>query len=986
MKSIFRRSLAFLLCMLVASSSSVFAIESESEYSADLSITEDVFPDPIFRQWLMDPSNLNGAGADGVFTQAELADILSINVSNLGISSLEGIEVFYALEQLSCNDNQLTELDVRQNRSLRYLYCESNRISSLDVFGLDQLIALFCEHNHMTSIKLAGCTALEIIYCRSNDLTSVDFSTNTNLKFIETFDNRLTEIDLSMLKKLEFVHLDHNRFTHLDLSHNPNLTGDGSGFVAKNNYLETLTLPNRPGQYVDWDVYLEQNPQTGHDRVEWYYDFQYTDPVEELTPADGRTLYAKWLPNDYTIHFDAAGGFGSMGSLAAVWDVPITLSPQTFRRTGYTFRHWESSINGKTYPDEAQVTNLSGKTQGSQVTLYARWTPITYTVAFNAGNGSGSMGPKTYTYDQEKALPPCTLTAPAGLEFVGWARKAGGPVVFRDQDPIQNLSSTQDEVVTLYAVWGTPVLNKYLDKLDAIYGRYDSSDYTAQDWVTLEGLYHQAMEDLVAAANEEAMSRICADAEQSMAGVFTQSQRAQTVLTLWQQSNQEVLDLVDRGAVQESNAQSLFTSARDAGDSLSADFVAQHTDLTNPADQTLLAQLARDAAQSQLSGLDRLAAAAEWAAALDGLSLRPMSEVTSQAVSAYQTAVAEANDHITQLHEDLTRSLQDRAALALCKQQSTDALRTVYQGYDLTQYSESAQAQLESIWHQATLSMEAAASESSVITLLDTALKDLQSVPVQTQPGGGSGGDSGESGGGDTGSGGSGGDSGESGGGSSGSGGSSGGSGGGSSGGGSGGSTEKPVTPPDTPEQQPAWENPYSDVPSDAWYYASVEYVSSNGIMNGYADGTFGPERKLSRAHLAQLLYNLENRPDTAHVRYTDIEAGAWYETAISWATEAGILTGYDDGSVRPNASITRQQLAAMLYRYAQYKGRDVTQQTDLSGYRDAAQIAPYALEVMQWANAAGILNGSGDALLPGSTATRAQTAAMLTRFCTGNS
>ena len=99
-----------------------------------------------------------------------------------------------------------------------------------------------------------------------------------------------------------------------------------------------------------------------------------------------------------------------------------------------------------------------------------------------------------------------------------------------------------------------------------------------------------------------------------------------------------------------------------------------------------------------------------------------------------------------------------------------------------------------------------------------------------------------------------------------------------------------------------------------------------------------------------------------------------------------GILTGYDDGSVRPNASITRQQLAAMLYRYAQYKGHDVTQQADLSGYRDAAQIAPYALDAMQWANAAGILNGSEDALLPGNTATRAQTAAMLTRFCTGES
>ena len=193
--------------------------------------------------------------------------------------------------------------------------------------------------------------------------------------------------------------------------------------------------------------------------------------------------------------------------------------------------------------------------------------------------GSGSMEPTTYTYDQEKALPSCTLTAPAGLEFVSWARKASGPVVFRNQDPIQNLSSNQDEVVTLYAVWGTPVLNQYLARLDKIYSRYDSSDYTAQDWNTLEALYHQATQDLVAAGNEDAMVRICADAEQAMAGVSTLPQRTQTVLNLWQQSNQEVLDLVDHGAVQESNAQLLFTAARDAGDALSADFVAQHTDL-----------------------------------------------------------------------------------------------------------------------------------------------------------------------------------------------------------------------------------------------------------------------------------------------------------------------------------------------------------------------------------------------------------------------
>lgn len=640
--------------------------------------------------------------------------------------------------------------------------------------------------------------------------------------------------------------------------------------MARNNWLDTLVLPDRPGQVVDWDVYLEQDAQLGHERVEWYYDAQYTQPVEELTPADGRTLYAKWLPNDYTIRFDAGGG-------------------------------------------------------------------------------SGSMAPKTYTYGQEKALPRCTLTAPAGLEFVGWARKSGGAVVFRDEDPIWNLASTQDETVTLYAVWGTPILNQYMDRLDAIYDPYDPADYTAQDWKSMERIYADASQALLSAGGKEDMERICADAKTKFAGVADVTAREEAVLNLWRQDHQSTLALVDNGAVLESNAQELWTAACGADEALNADFVANRTDLTISADQTLVAQTARSAAQDQLSGLSRLADAAAWAKELGGLSLRPMAEVTSQTVSAYQNALTESSTYAPQLHQDLTVSLEARAALALCKQQSTQALLTAYQGYDLSKYSQQGQAQLESIQLQAAAAMEAATSESRVTSLLDTALKDLQAVPVQTpdpQPGGGGGGAAG--------------------------------------GGGGGGAPEEPVTPPKSKPQEPAWENPYTDVSQDAWYYASVEYVSSNGIMNGYADGTFRPGQQLSRAHLAQLLYNLEGRPQVSAARYTDTEDGAWYESDISWATDAGILTGYADGSIRPNAFITRQQLAAMLYRYARYTGRDVSLRADLDGYADAAQISPYALEAMQWANAAGIINGSGEALLPGSTATRAQTAAMLNRFCTG--
>lgn len=193
-------------------------------------------------------------------------------------------------------------------------------------------------------------------------------------------------------------------------------------------------------------------------------------------------------------------------------------------------------------------------------------------------------------------------------------------------------------------------------------------------------------------------------------------------MNLWRQDHQSILALVDNGAVLESNAQELWTAARGADEALNADFVANRTDLTISADQTLVAQTARSAAQDQLSGLSRLVDAAAWAKELGGLSLRPMAEVTSQTVSAYQTALTESSTYAPQLHQDLTVSLEARAALALCKQQSTQALLTAYQGYDLSKYSQQGQAQLESIQRQAAAAMEAATSESRVTSLLDLSL------------------------------------------------------------------------------------------------------------------------------------------------------------------------------------------------------------------------------------------------------------------------
>ena len=241
MKRIYLRGAAALLSVLLAGQLVPLSALAADARQDGVTINAENFPDSTFRSWLTNSANLGGAGADAYLTAEELSAIRQINVSDLGISSLEGIELFPALEKLSCMNNRLTPLDVSQNKNLTYLQCNFNQISSLDVTRLDKLVALYCESNHMTKLNLTGATALEIIYCRSNDLPSVDFSTNTSLKFIETFDNQLSSVDLSTLKNLEFVHLDHNLLTKLDLSGNTNLSPIGSGFVARNNFLDPDT-------------------------------------------------------------------------------------------------------------------------------------------------------------------------------------------------------------------------------------------------------------------------------------------------------------------------------------------------------------------------------------------------------------------------------------------------------------------------------------------------------------------------------------------------------------------------------------------------------------------------------------------------------------------------------------------------------------------------------------------------------------------------
>ena len=177
---------------------------------------------------------------------------------------------------------------------------------------------------------------------------------------------------------------------------------------------------------------------------------------------------------------------------------------------------------------------------------------------------------------------------------------------------------------------------------------------------------------------------------------------------------------------------------------------------------------------------------------------------------------------------------------------------------------------------------------------------------------------------------------------------------------------------------------PFTDVPAGSWYYDGVAYAYHSGLMNGTGADRFSPQLTTSRAMIVTILYRMEGSPAVSGgAAFTDVSAGQWYSDGVAWAGANGIVTGYTGGAFGPSDPITREQLAAILFRYARYKGYDVSAQAQLSGYSDAGQVAAYAAESMRWAVGSGLITGTSAATLsPAGSATRAQAAVILARFC----
>ena len=177
--------------------------------------------------------------------------------------------------------------------------------------------------------------------------------------------------------------------------------------------------------------------------------------------------------------------------------------------------------------------------------------------------------------------------------------------------------------------------------------------------------------------------------------------------------------------------------------------------------------------------------------------------------------------------------------------------------------------------------------------------------------------------------------------------------------------------------------NPFTDVSEKDWFYGDVMFAYENGLMIGTGNAQFRPHGTATRGMMATILWRMAGSPaPKGSSSFTDVEAGTWYTDAIAWTAENGIFLGYGNNKVGPNDSITREQLAAIFFRYADYKGCDMTAKGELDKFRDAGKVSDYARAAMQWAVGSGLIQGKPDGVLdPQGTATRAEIAAMLHRF-----
>jgi len=178
---------------------------------------------------------------------------------------------------------------------------------------------------------------------------------------------------------------------------------------------------------------------------------------------------------------------------------------------------------------------------------------------------------------------------------------------------------------------------------------------------------------------------------------------------------------------------------------------------------------------------------------------------------------------------------------------------------------------------------------------------------------------------------------------------------------------------------------PFTDVSASAWFYPAIEFVFTNELFSGMTATTFAPNASMTRGMFVTVLYRLDGSPAVgAGGTFSDVTNPArFYYDAVTWANANGIVRGYADGRFQPDRSVTREEMAVIMHRYAEHKGREITVSGDVLGtFLDNGEVSVFAIDALSWAVSLEIIRGSGGRLLPGNTATRAEVAQIIFNYC----
>lgn len=687
------------------------------------------------------------------------------------------------------------------------------------------------------------------------------------------------------------------------------------------------------------------------------------DNLADENPA----LYSKWKANSYTVAFNANGGTGTMGNMSFTYNVPQNLTDNSFARGSDTFLGWSTSSTGETatYSDKQSVSNLSTMADG-KVTLYAVWRANTYQVRFDANGGSGNMLPQTIGRSDAASLNANSFTR-IGYSFVGWNTSINGSgLSYTDGHNVTNLPGDTASSIILYAQWtesarynlsGTVKESGGVLLSGATVKLMQGSTIVAQTKTGADGSYFlgnlkSGSYNVIATKNGKTVTAlviITGNMIQDM--VIPTAAANNSVLIVSSESNAEIPDLTvggldDLASIVNSNITMTVTAkAKEDGDAeqnaikekSGSQVVGIYLDMTvkkGSDTQTSTANVLEIIIPFNFSGKTDINAYryhGGQAGKLTKVTDKPVAPFTD---GTFYLDLANGMIHVYASQFSTYAVTYTGVSSGGGGGGGTAANQVNIDTAGITGGSVKADKSAAVSGEKVTITV-APDKEHKLIALsvIDASGKEITYID-------------------------------------------------------NGNGTYTFTMPVSAVTVRLAFDIadstfPFVDVPKTHWAREAIAWTNENGLFSGTTATTFGPGISTTRGMVVTVLWRMEKEPSVMKdTTFADVSADAYYGKAVDWANKNGVVLGYGNSLFGPKDTITREQMAAILYRYAELNGYDVSKRIKLDSFTDGDKTTGYAQTAMEWAVANNLISGKENNILdPNGNATRAQVAVVLKRF-----